>query len=332
MVQDEQPCYYLYRLIMDGKAQVGLGAVASCAEYDADRICKHEKTRPDKEDDRTRHIGILGAQTGPVFLFHRTDPRVSALWEQLMQAAPDVDFTAPDRVQHTVWVISDRAAVAQIENLFQEFPLLYVADGHHRSAAAARVARERAAANPNHTGLEPYNYFLSVTFPADQLRILGYNRLVRDLAGLKQHQFIMRLAQVADLGPAPHDCKPGRPGDVVFYLGGQWKQLRWKPGTVPVPGPAADRLDVAVLQSTILGPVLCIGDPRTDKRISFVGGIRGTDELKAAVDRGEWAAAFVMHPVSTDDIMAIADSGGIMPPKSTWFEPKLQDAMMVHML
>lgn len=331
LVQDPRPCYYLYRQIMNGKSQVGLGAVASCAEYDADIVRKHEKTRPDKENDRMRHIQILGAQTGPVFLFHRADPRISALWDKLMQGKPDVDYVAPSGVQHTAWVVSDDAAVQRIEGLFREIPLLYVADGHHRSAAAARVARERTAANPAHTGEEPYNYFLTVTFPDDQLSIMGYNRLVRDLAGLTEDEFLARVAKVAEVLPAPADHVPTKRGDIVFYLNGKWRMMRWKAGTVKSDVPMADQLDVAVLQSTVLEPLLRIGDPRTDKRISFVGGIRGADSLKQSVDSGEWAIAFVLYPVSTGEIIAIADEGGIMPPKSTWFEPKLQDAMMVHL-
>lgn len=332
LVQDERPCYYLYRLTMNGRSQVGLGAVASCAEYDADVIRKHEKTRADKEEDRTRHIGILGAQTGPVFLFHKSNDQVVSLWNEIMTAPPDIDFVADSGVRHTMWVVCAPEKVERIEKLFKEIPLLYVADGHHRSAAAARIARERNAATPNAIGQEPYNYFLSVTFPDDQLHILGYNRLVRDLAGLSEEEFLEKLSKVADLTDAPEDHLPRHRGEVVFYLGGKWRAFRWKPQTIPQGGEASQKLDVAILQSSVLEPFLKIGDPRTDKRISFVGGIRGTEELKASVDSGKWAVAFVIYPVSTQEIMDIADAGGIMPPKSTWFEPKLQDAMMVHLI
>ena len=259
LFQDSKPRYYIYRLIMEGRSQTGLVAAASCADYDADMIRKHEKTRADKEEDRTRHIRILGAQTGPVFLFHKANPQISALWEKLTQAPPDVDYTAATGVRHTAWVVSDDAVIAQIQKAFQDIPLIYVADGHHRSAAAARIARERRAASPKSTGQEPWNYFLSVTFPDDQLHILGYNRLVKDLNGLSEEEFLGRVSRVAEILPAPENRLPKQRGDVVFYLKGQWRMLRWKPGTVPASGPAA-------------GPARCRGasihDPHAGARHS----------------------------------------------------------------
>lgn len=332
LVRDDKPCYTLYRLVMDGKAQVGLVALASCVEYEANIVRKHEKTRPDKEDDRTRHINILGAQTGPVFNLHRATPEIDALWAAIQAKTPDIDFTADDGIRHTAWVVADAPTIERIASEFRKLPAIYIADGHHRSAAAARVARERAAANPAHTGNEPYNFFLSVTFPDNQLRILGYNRLVKDLNGLTEKDFLARVAAVADPMPMGKTQTPERRGEFTVYCGGVWRRYAWKPGTVPSRGPVADRLDVAVLQASVLTPVLGIGDPRTDKRISFVGGIRGTGELVRLVDGGKWAVAFAMHPVSTDELMAIADADGLMPPKSTWFEPKLRDAMAVHLI
>jgi uncharacterized protein (DUF1015 family) len=325
LLREAEPCFYLYRLVMDGRSQVGLVGVASCAEYDADIIKKHEKTRPDKEDDRARHIEILGAQTGPVFLFHRSTPKLDQLWEQAQRNPPEVDFTAPDGIRHSAWALRDHAMIARIEEAFRAVPALYIADGHHRSAAAARVARKRAA-GPD----APANFFLAVTFPETQLRILGYNRLVKDLCGMTTEEFLARVAEIADPAPTPADCLPTRRGEFTLYCDRRWHCYHWREGVVSAAADPADQLDVAVLQARVLDPLLGIRDPRTDQRISFVGGIRGPGELVRRVDSGHWAVAFVLYPVSTGEIMAIADTGGLMPPKSTWFEPKLRDAMAIH--
>jgi len=332
LVRDASPSYYLYRLTMNGRSQTGLVALASCAEYDAGRVKKHEKTRPDKEDDRTRHIDRLGAQTGPVFLLHRARPGIDALWDEIQQGKPDVDFTAPDGIRHTAWVVADPERIERIRSAFAELPAIYVADGHHRSAAAARVARERAARNPSHTGNEPYNFFLTVTFPDNQLQILGYNRLVKDLNGLSKNEFLSRLTVLAWEVRDTEAHLPERRGEFTVYHHGTWRRFQWKPEVLPRGGAPQDCLDVAILQSSVLTPILGIGDPRTDERIAFVGGIRGTAELERRVDNGEFAIAFAMHPVSAQELMAIADAGGLMPPKSTWFEPKLRDGMMVHVI
>lgn len=329
LVREQQPVYLLYRLVMGGHSQLGLVAVASCAEYDAGIVRKHELTRPDKEDDRTRHINLLGAQTGPVFLTYKARADVDALLAELSGGEPDIDFTAPDGVRHSSWIVRDGEAAGRIEALFREVPELYIADGHHRSAAASRVARERNAAAA--TGGEPFQYFLTVTFPHDQVRILGYNRAVRDLNGLSGADFLAKLGGAGQLGEAPADHLPRRKGEVTVYLDGKWHLLTWKPELTGEGDPVAG-LDVSVLQEQILAPVLAIGDPRLDKRISFVGGIRGTAELERLVDSGEYAVAFALHPTSVEELMAIADAGGLMPPKSTWFEPKLRDAMAVHLI
>lgn len=331
LTRDGQPCYYLYRQVMGTHSQTGLVAVASCAEYDAGIIKRHELTRPDKEDDRTKHIEILGAQTGPVFLTYRSEPAVDALLAAQTERAPDVDFVADDGIRHSAWVVRDGAAARAIEDAFARVPALYICDGHHRSAAAARVARARRQADRQATGNEPWNYFLAVTFPHDQLQILSYNRAVTDLNGLTPEQVLSAVREVADIGPAPTDHKPTRKGETTMLLGGKWHLLRWKAALFAGKGPV-DSLDVSILQEHLLTPVLGIGNPRTDKRISFIGGIRGTGELDRIVGSGDYAVAFAMYPTSLDELIAIADVSGLMPPKSTWFEPKLRDAMMVHLI
>lgn len=331
LVRDEKPCYYLYRLTMGSHRQLGIVAAASCEEYERGIVKKHELTRPDKEDDRTRHINLLGAQTGPVFLTFRTTAEINALMTAESQRPPDVDFTADDKVRHEAWVVSDPTAVEKFEAAFARVPALYVADGHHRSAAALRVAKERAAANPLHNGNESYNFFLSVSFPDDQVQILGYNRVVKDLNGLSIKDVLVQLSKVAEIGEAPPDHLPSGKGEVTMLLGGEWRLLRWKNGVVPQDDPV-ESLDVSVLQKRVLEPIFAIGNPRTDTRIAFVGGIRGTAELERLVNRDKWGVAFALHPTSVEELMAIADADGLMPPKSTWFEPKLRDAMMIHVI
>lgn len=331
LVREETPVYMLYRLVMGSHSQLGVVAVASCAEYDAGVIKKHELTRPDKEDDRTRHINILGAQTGPVFLTYRAEPELDRVMAEASQGAPDIDFTAEDGIRHSAWIVRDPEVIARLEQGFAKVPALYVADGHHRSAAASRVARERAAAGAAVTGDEPFNYFLTVTFPHNQMQILGYNRAVKDLNGLTPEAFLARLREVGEVTEAPASHEPARKGEVTVYLDGRWHLVRWKP-EVAAQGDAVARLDVSILQEKVLAPVLAIGDPRTDKRISFIGGIRGTAELERLVNGGGFAVAFAMYPTSIEDLMEIADQGGLMPPKSTWFEPKLRDAMAVHLI
>ena len=329
--QDTEDCYYLYRLVMDGHAQTGLVAVASVPDYDSNRIRKHEFTRPDKEDDRVNQIDALDAQTGPVFLTYRHDEVIDALAEKISTTTPEYDLTADDGVQHTLWVIRDPAIIAQITQQFDAMNCLYIADGHHRSAAASRVAAMRKEQNTQHTGDEPYNYFLSVIFPDNQMQILDYNRVIKDLNGLDAEAFVQAVAETCQLEKSTHAVKPSQAGEFGMYLQGQWYKLNIKPGLIPVDDPVA-RLDVSLLQDHLITPILAISDPRRDKRIDFVGGIRGLQELEKRVNSGEMAVAFSLYATQLHDLMAVADANKVMPPKSTWFEPKLADGLVSHLL
>jgi len=330
LVQDPGPCYYLYRLVMGQHEQTGLVAAASVPDYDSNRIRKHEFTRPDKEDDRVRQIEALNAQTGPVFLTYRHQPEIDALVERLTAEAPAVDLTADDGVRHTLWLVEDAAAISTLSDTFDAMECLYIADGHHRSAAASRVAAKRQAANPHHTGEEPYNYFLSVIFPDNQMMILDYNRVAADLNGLDEAGLLAALEASFSVTPAETAVKPGHSGEFGMYLKGQWYRLEIKADKVPAD--PVGRLDVSLLQANAIAPILGIDDPRRDKRIDFVGGIRGLGELERRVDSGEMAVAFALYPTSLDQLMAVADAGEVMPPKSTWFEPKLADGLVSHLL
>jgi uncharacterized protein (DUF1015 family) len=323
LVRETEPCIYLYQQRMGSHVQTGLAAVCHIEDYERDIIKKHEKTRRDKEDDRTRLIGTLRADTGPVFLTYRDDARVDALATDATHAAPLYDFTAPDGIQHTVWRI---AGGARFIEAFGNVPVAYVADGHHRTASAVRVGRERRAANPHHTGAEEYNWFLAVLFPASQLQILPYNRVVTDLHGLTRDAFLAEVARAFSL--KPHGtAKPTRPGEIRMLLDGAWFDLVWQP---PANSDPISQLDVTGLQDRLLAPILGIDDPRTSKRIDFIGGIRGTEELVRLVDSEKAAVAFSMYPTTVAQLMAIADAGQIMPPKSTWFEPKLRSGLFIH--
>ncbi len=330
LVRDPKPAFYAYRLTMGKHVQTGIVAGASVAAYDADRIKKHEFTRPVKEDDRVRQIDALNAQTGPVFLVYRADPEVDGILAEKAAGQPDMDVTAADGVRHEIWVIDDEATVARLGRAFDAMDALYVADGHHRSAAASRVAAARKAANPDHTGEESYNYFLSVIFPHDQMQILDYNRVVRDLNGLAPEDFLVRLTERFDMEPREAAVRPIGNGRFGMYLQGQWYCLVLKDAyrsDDPVRG-----LDVSLLADNLIEPVLGISDPRRDERIDFVGGIRGLGELEKRVDSGDWAVAFALYPTSMEALMAVADAGEVMPPKSTWFEPKLADGLVSHVL
>lgn len=321
--QDSRPGFYLYRQVMGGHSQAGLVAVASCEEYLKGSIKKHELTRPDKEDDRVRHIEALNAQTGPVFLAYPAVPAIDQLVAKTVAGEPDVDFTSGDGVRHTSWTLSDAETIKRIQGEFARMPSLYIADGHHRSAAAGRVCRSRNGAG--HSG-----FFLSVIFPHDQLRILPYNRVLKDLNGQTPDQLLARLDRVF-VARTPGTATPARQHEIGFYLRGEWRTLEFRPDFATATDPVG-RLDVELLQKHVLGPIFGVADPRTSKRITFVGGIRGTGELEKLVDAGHYACAFSMFPTRIEDLMAIADAGGIMPPKSTWFEPKLRDAMFCHLL
>ncbi len=329
--RDAEPYYYLYRLIMGAHTQTGLVAAASVPDYDAGRIRRHEFTRPDKEDDRVRQIDALNAQTGPVFLTYKHVAAVDALTARVTATVPEVDVTTGDGVRHSLWVVRDRGDIEALTRAFDAMERLYIADGHHRSASASRVAAARRAANPHHTGEEPYNYFLAVIFPDDQMQILDYNRVVKDLNGMDRESFLKRCEEAFTLTREAAMVKPRQAGEFGMCLLGEWYRLHIRPGLVPATDPVA-RLDVSLLQDKLLAPVLGIGDPRRDKRIDFVGGIRGLKELERRVDSGEMAVAFALHPTSIADMMAVADAGSVMPPKSTWFEPKLADGMVSHLL
>lgn len=316
---------YVYRQIMGSHSQTGVVACCHIDDYAHDIIRKHEKTRKDKEDDRTRHCLELNANSGPVFLTYRDTPALDARVAAIQQTAPLYDFTAPDGVRHTVWRVEEDAA-PWIE-AFGHVPLAYVADGHHRAAAAFRAGQQRRAANPAHTGREEYNWFLAVLFPESQLRILPYNRCVADLNGLAPEDFLAQVFKIFTTAPAD-GAEPAGPREVRMYLAGRWYALAWE----EVEADPVGRLDVSVLQDRLLAPVLGIDDPRTNTRISFVGGIRGTGELTRRVDGGRDAVAFSMYPVTVAHMMDIADAGQIMPPKSTWFEPKLRSGLLVHTL
>ena len=333
LVQDEAPCFYLYRQIMGDHSQVGLVAGASVAEYDADKIKKHELTRVEKEDDRLKHILSLSAQTGPVFLTYRSNPAITHFFKRLMTDDPVYDFTSSDKIRHTFWVISDQAAINRIIEDFAEVPELYVADGHHRSAAASRACAELKSKNPDHNGEEEYNFFLTVIFPDDQMQILDYNRVVTDLNGMTEEEFIEKLRKkfLIRTYSGEHSYKPAVPHDFGMYINKHWYRLSAIPGTWQESDPQS-RLDVSILYENALKPLLNIGDPRKDKRIDFVGGMRGLEELKKRVDSGEMAVAFALFPTRIEDLIAIADAGLIMPPKSTWFEPKLRSGLVVHLL
>jgi uncharacterized protein (DUF1015 family) len=331
LTRDPAPGYYFYRLIMGTHTQTGLVAAASVADYDSNRIRKHEFTRPDKEDDRVRQIDALNAQTGPVFLTYRRSPLIDALAAKVCAGAPDADVTADDGVRHSLWVVRERADIESITKTFDAMDCLYIADGHHRSAAASRVAAARKQANPQHTGAEPYNYFLSVIFPDNQMQIMDYNRVVRDLQGLSREGFLKKIETSFTLVPEPAMVKPSRAHEFGMYLTGQWYRLRIRLESVPVSDPVK-RLDVSLLQDNLLAPILGIGDPRRDKRIDFIGGIRGLKELERRVDSGEMAVAFSLYPTSIGDMMSVADANQVMPPKSTWFEPKLADGLVSHVL
>ena len=326
LVREDAPCMYLYRQQMGAHSQTGLVATFSAEDYDADVIKKHEKTREAKENDRYRLTRTLRVNTGPVFLTVKDGTLLDKIVEDKKDEDALFDFVADDGIRHSVWKISDPATLAQIIDTFDKIPCAYVADGHHRSASNARCARLLKAENKNHTGDEDYNWFLSVVFPAGQLKILPYNRVVKDLAGMSAEEFLAKLAKVCKLTEnAPKE--PGGSKKVSMYLGGKWYGLEFE-NTEGLD--AVGSLDVALLQDRVLAPLLKIGDPRTDERIDFVGGIKGTAELERLVDCGGFAVAFSMFPTTVAQLMAIADAGQIMPPKSTWFEPKLRSGLFVH--
>ena len=332
LIQDERPCFYLYRLIMGNIDEIGLVACASIEDYENDIIKKHEHTRADKEADRIKHVDTLNANTGPVFLTYKARQEMNELVDKLISQKPLYDFEAEDGIKHIFWKIDKEKDILKIIDIFAKIDFLYVADGHHRSASGTIVGQRRREANPHHTGNEEYNYFLSVIFPHDQLYIMDYNRIVKDLNNLSKDEFLKLVEEKFDVEKFSTE-KPFRPDQLHnfgMYLEGSWYKLTTKPGSFPEDDPVKS-LDVSILQENLLSPILGIGDPRKDKRIDFVGGIRGLEELSKRVDAGE-AVAFSMFPTSIEQLMAIADAGKVMPPKSTWFEPKLRSGVIVHLL
>lgn len=330
LVRDAKPCLYAYSQTMGEHTQLGLMACAHVDDYDADRIKKHEKTRKDKEDDRARHVYETGCNAGPVFLTYRSVEKINALMAKATAGTPAADIVDENRMRHILWPISDDTLIAELVAAFGEIPVSYVADGHHRAKSASRVRAQYQAANPKHTGDEEYNWFMAVYFPHDQLKILDYNRLVKDLNGLTPEAFMAKVEEKFEVHQVGLP-KPDRVHDIGMYLGGKWYRLRAKAGSFDANDPIGC-LDVTILQENLLTPILGIGDPRTDKRIDFVGGIRGTVELVRRVESGEMAVAFAMYATTMEQLMAIADAGAIMPPKSTWFEPKLKSGLVVHLL
>lgn len=324
---DKEPMFYLYSQVMEGRMQTGIVACASVDDYLADIIKKHELTREEKELDRTRHTDIVNANTGPVFLIYRDNELKRQLVGRAMNAEPVYDFTAVDGIRHIVRLIDDRALIAGIIDSFEN-DILYIADGHHRAASAVRVAKTRRVNNPGYTGAEEYNFFLSVIFPHSQLKILAYNRVVKDLNGLTPDGFMKRLGE--DFVIERNGAKvPGKVNTFSMYTGGEWFTLH--PG-FEIPSDPIESLDVTIIQKKVLAPVLGINDPRKDKRIDFIGGIRGTAELEKVVNSGEFAVAFSMYPTEVEQLMKVSDNGMIMPPKSTWFEPKLRSGLILHEL
>ncbi len=332
LVQDEKPCYYVYAQTMDGRTQYGFVVAASVEDYMSGRIKKHELTRRDKEEDRMKHVRINRANIEPVFFTFPDNAELEAVLKEVTAKEPVYDFVAADGFGHHFWVVDDDETISRITALFSGIPNMYIADGHHRSAAAALVGKEMADANPNHTGNEEYNYFLAVCFPSSHLHVIDYNRLVRDLNGLSESEFMARLADnfvVENKGTDVY--KPQHLHNFSLYLNGEWYSLTAMQGTYDDDDPIGS-LDVTISSDLILRDVLGITDLRSDKRIDFVGGIRGLEELKRRVDSGEMKLALALYPVTMGQIIKIADTGNIMPPKTTWFEPKLRSGLVIHKL
>lgn len=328
-ITDSDRCYYIYQLVMDGRKQTGIAACASIDDYVNNVIKKHENTREEKEQDRINHIDTLSAQTGPVFLAYRSQQCINKITDRvIMEDKPVYNFIADDGIRHTVWKISDSNDIAAIENAFAAVNDIYIADGHHRAASAVKTGLKRREASPGYNGTEEFNYFLSVLFPDDSLMIMDYNRSVKDLNGLSEDGFIERVGENFNITKTGTAKYPSKKGEVAMYLGRCWYMLEVKEELLSGKDAVAS-LDVSLLQDYLLGPVLGIKDPRTDPRIDFIGGIRGLSELERRADN-DMEVSFAMYPVSTEELFAVADAGLLMPPKSTWFEPKLRSGLFIH--
>ena len=331
IVEDSTPSFYVYAQTMDGRTQYGLVGCASVDDYWNDKIKKHEFTRKKKEADRCEHVRVTNAHTGPIFLTYKDDDSINSKIAEIVKSTPDNDHTADDGVRHTTWVINDAELTTFLENKLAEKDAFYVADGHHRSAAAGIVGRERQEANSDHKGDEEYNYFLAVLFPASELYIMDYNRVVKDLNGISEDEFFEKVKENFTIQEVEDKYSPSQKGEYGMYISGKWYKLNANDELVNNPDPI-EKLDVAILQNKVLTPILDIDDPRTSERIDFVGGIRGLGELERRVNSGEMKLAFSMFATSIHELMDIADAGEVMPPKSTWFEPKLRDGLFVHFL
>ena len=329
---DETPCFYIYQQIMNGRAQTGLVGCAWVDDYINNRIKKHELTRADKEADRIRHVDTCDANTGPIFLCYKGQAEITDIIDAYKQGTPEYNFTTDDGISNTVWVINDAEACKKLADLLGNVGDFYIADGHHRCASAVNVAKMRREQNPDYNGTEEFNFFLAVLFPAESLEIMDYNRVVKDLNNNTESEFIDKIKAdfVVEDAPCEGAYHPEAKHTFGMYMSGKWYKLTAKDGTFDPQNPV-DQLDVSILQKNLLTPILNIGDPRTDKRIDFIGGIRGLGELERLVDGG-MAVAFSMYPTTLDDLMAIADANLIMPPKSTWFEPKLLSGLFIHKL
>jgi len=334
LTTDSKPHFYLYRLIMNGRSQTGICATFSVEDYDNDVILKHEKTRKVKEDDRTNHIVTTKAQTGIVFLTYKGVKTINEFVDKTINnEKPEYDFSSPDGIQHTVWIMPDEFN-QQITDEFKKIEKLYIADGHHRAKSASRAREEMMKANPNHKGDEEYNYFVSVIFPAEQLKILPYNRVVFDLNGLSKEDYLNSISEKFAVSKSS-EYEPKSKNNFCMYLNKQWYNLKARDSvlaSLSLTKSIEEKLDVSILQNFLLTPVLGLDDPRTSDRIDFIGGIRGTKELERLVDSGKAAAAFSIFPVSVNELINISDAGEIMPPKSTWFEPKLRDGLLTHLI
>lgn len=330
LMRDEKACYYVYRLIMGEHQQTGLVVTASVADYDTNRIRKHEYTRPDKEDDRVRQIDALDAQTGPVFLTYRNNKIVEDITNNVSKNQPTYDLTADDGVKHTIWVVTDDKDINTLTETFDAMDCLYIADGHHRSASASRIAAERNKDKSERIDAS-HDYFLSVIFPDNQMQILDYNRVITDLNGLSESDLIEKIKTSFSIEAVNEIYKPKKSTEFSMYLKGQWYKLQVKAELIPENDPVAS-LDISLLQNNLIEPLLGVSDPRRDKRIDFVGGIRGLEELEKRVNSGEMQVAFAIYPTSLAQLMDVADANEVMPPKSTWFEPKLADGLVSHVL
>ena len=341
LIQDKESCFYIYRLIMGEHTQSGIVSSASIADYNNGKIKIHEYTRPDKEKDRTTHIDILSANTGPVFLTYHANESINKIINIIQKLEPIYNFTSNDGIKHTIWRIDNARIIEKIQSEFNDLDYLYISDGHHRSAAAARVQEIRKRKNPNHTGDEEYNYFLAVIFPDNQMYIMDYNRVVKDLNGFSKSVFLNKVSEKFNIEkhnktyPSKDEQlqvdKPTDKHTFRMYLNNCWYKLRAKYDTYNENDPV-DSLDVSILHKNLMEPILGISDPRKDKRINFVGGIRGLKELERLVDSGKYAVAFALYPTSIKELMNVADSNKVMPPKSTWFEPKLRSGLLIHLI